>query len=45
MFEMIIIYPGENVIRQAGDIKLELLGAVQPGNANLRTSVYTCVTG
>lgn len=33
MFEMIIIYPGENVIRQAGDIKLELLGAVQPGNA------------
>ena len=43
MLEMIIIYPGENVIRQAGDIKLELLGAVQPGNAKLRTiSLYLC---
>lgn len=43
MFEMIIIYPGENVIRQAGDKKLKLLGAVQPGNAKLRTiNLYLC---
>ena len=43
MFEMSIIYPGEHIIRQAGDIKLELQGAVQPGNANLRTiSLYLC---